>query len=81
MRLQQLTAAAFVSTAIILIPMVSVAAMPRECVAGKPTAASSTWNFRQEADNIFTAIERDAWQADYHAEQFAIIVCATTVAP
>lgn len=40
----------------------------RECPIRKPTPASYTWNFRQEANNIFTDIQQDAWQAQYHAE-------------
>jgi hypothetical protein len=38
-----------------------------KCVAGPATAASYTWNFRQEADNLFQGIEFDARQAATHS--------------
>ena len=40
-----------------------------ECVAGKSTAASYTWNFKAEANNIFQDIQFDAQQARYHADR------------
>ena len=38
------------------------------CVAGQPTAASYTWNFQREANNIFSDVRADADQAAYHAD-------------
>lgn len=40
-----------------------------ECVAGKPTAASYTWDFKGEANTIFKDIQADAQQALSHADR------------
>lgn len=40
-----------------------------ECVVGKPTAASYTWDFKGEANAIFKDIQADAQHASYHADQ------------
>jgi hypothetical protein len=45
------------------------AAAANGCVAGKPTAASYTWNFQGEANGIFKEIQSDAEQALYHADK------------
>ncbi len=38
----------------------SLAAANRSCVAGKPTPASYTWNFRAEASHLLNNIQADA---------------------
>lgn len=40
------------------------------CVAGKVTAASYTWNFRNEANRSFQAIQDDLARAAYDADRF-----------
>src|ERR1700745_857139 len=69
MRLKQLLLSGCVSTAMVLLPAASATAAMHECVTGRPTAASYTWNFRQEANNIFEDIQSDVSQVRYHAEQ------------
>jgi len=58
--------------ALSIVPAASAAA--RECIVRRPTPASYTWNFRQEANNAFRGIEFDAAQAQYHAEQLQSMV-------
>jgi len=50
----------------IMLPSASAAAVHavHECVAGPPTAASYTWNFKQEANDIFQDVRLDALQAE-----------------
>jgi hypothetical protein len=43
------------------------AAAPCECVAGTPTAASYTWNFHQEANQLIQGIQDDSTAASMHA--------------
>ena len=43
------------------------AAAVHECVAGPPTAASYTWDFKGEANTIFQEVRSDARQALEHA--------------
>jgi len=48
-----------------------VPAIPAEkpaCVAGQPTAASYTWNFQNETNQIFKDIQSDAQQALFDAD-------------
>jgi hypothetical protein len=68
-RNQTLRVACIVSLVAAMIPAASAAVRVRQCIAGKPTAASYTWNFQKEADNIFGAIQSDAVKAQYHAEK------------
>ena len=56
-----------VSLAMGLFAVPAGAATVHECPAGQPTAASYTWNFHQEANNIFGEIQSDARQALDHA--------------
>lgn len=42
---------------------------PHACVAGNPTPASSTWDFKTEANNTFQALQEDVQQASYDADQ------------
>jgi hypothetical protein len=44
-----------------------------ECVAGKPTAASYTWDFKGEANTIFRDIQAEARDASHHADQLQSI--------
>lgn len=66
---QTLRMACIVSLVAAVLPAASAAVHVKQCVAGKPTAASYTWNFQKEADNIFGAIQSDAVNAQYHAEK------------
>jgi len=43
----------------------------RSCVLGAPTPQSYTWNFHQEAQDLLAAVDTDAWQVSYHADQLA----------
>ena len=45
----------------------SAARAPQQCVAGEPTAASYTWDFKGEANTIFKDIQSDAQDAVDHA--------------
>jgi hypothetical protein len=40
-----------------------------KCVPGQPTVASYTWDFKAEANRLFQAVQSDADQARYHADQ------------
>ncbi|HUO33268.1 MAG TPA: hypothetical protein VMU80_28905 [Bryobacteraceae bacterium] len=57
-----------VAAVMALLPAAGMAA-ERECVVGRPTAASYSWNFRAEANDIFAQMKNDAWQARRHSEQ------------
>jgi hypothetical protein len=61
-----------VFAALSIVPAASAAA--GECIVQKPTPASYTWNFRQEANNDVKDIQFDAGQARYHAEQLQSMV-------
>lgn len=63
----------FVCTTLVMMPA-AFAAHPRECPVSKPVQASYTWNFSREANGIFSDIQRDAWQARYHAERLQSMV-------
>ena len=45
----------------------TAAAEPAECVAGKPTAASYTWNFQTEARDLLQQVQSEATQVRQHA--------------
>ena len=68
MRDKQFVASMCISAAMVLLPAAASAATLRECVPGKVTAASHTWNFKQEADGLFKEVRADAWRARRHAE-------------
>jgi len=51
-----------------VMPALTWAAAPKECVAAKPTPASYTWNFRGEASHLLKGIEVDAQHALNHAD-------------
>jgi len=68
MRGKQLIITVCVSAAMGVLPAASAfAAMVRECPTGKPTAASYTWNFRREANNLFSDVQTRALHAEDHA--------------
>lgn len=48
----------------------SVSSHAHACVAGKVTAASYTWNFQNEANEDFRAIQADVVRAAYDADRF-----------
>lgn len=49
----------------------AVAASPCKCVPGEPTAASYSWNFQGEANNLFQQVQADAQDAQYHADKLS----------
>jgi hypothetical protein len=53
----------------VVLPAASAAAAENECIAKKPNAASYTWNFQNEANNIFADMQSDAAQVQDHAAQ------------
>ena len=69
MRMKRLLLGACISALMAVVPAASAAVMVNRCSVGRPTAASYTWNFRKEANNIFEDIQADASQAAYHADQ------------
>jgi len=69
MRMNGLLLRAFISSMMAFVPAASAAAVGAKCITGKPTAASYTWNFQKEADQIFEDIQADAAQAQYHADK------------
>ena len=58
-----ITAALALSTA-----PANASAAPQECVATEPTAASQTWDFKGEANDIFKDVQSDAQQAATDAD-------------
>jgi uncharacterized protein YacL (UPF0231 family) len=50
-----------------LAAMPALAMAPKECVAGKATAASYTWNFRKEATGLLQDVQSEAAQVRNHA--------------
>ncbi len=68
MRLITLFLSGCVSAAMAAPPVPAVAAVDK-CVAGKPTAASYTWDFKGETNRIFKDIQSDAQDALYHADK------------
>ncbi|HVN04394.1 MAG TPA: hypothetical protein VMT86_08255 [Bryobacteraceae bacterium] len=68
MKVNRMIISGSVAAAMAILPVAGMAA-ERECVIGKPTPASYTWNFRAETDGIFAQMKNEAWQAREHAEQ------------
>jgi hypothetical protein len=66
-RIGELILGGCVSLAMGLFAVPAGAVTVHGCAAGQPTAASYTWNFHQEANNIFAEIQSDARQAVDHA--------------
>jgi len=62
------------AAAMLLLPAISGATAVHKCVIGKPTAASYTWNFPQEADRIVAGMRHDAVAARVHAEKLVSMV-------
>lgn len=50
----------YLLAAILLVPAMAPAATSAKCVAGKPTAASYTWNFSAEAQQLLEGLRADA---------------------
>jgi len=71
--------AAGVSAAMLLFVSPAGAATIHECVNAKPTAASYTWDFQQEADAIFQAVQSDAQDVSDHAAKLQGFVIDTDV--
>lgn len=69
MKLTSLLWSGCVSLAMAAYAVPAVAAVAHKCVPGKPTAASYTWNFKAEANNIFREVQNDTQRALYHAEK------------
>ena len=58
---------ALAATAAFVVP--GMGAAVHECVAGSPTAASYTWDFKAEANSIFQNLDILARQTRNHADQ------------
>jgi len=80
MRVSQLLLSAGISFIMIVLPAASARAASA-CVAAKPTPASNTWAFQKEADDIFEAIQSDATQARYHAEELSSFALDEELSP
>ena len=79
MRLKTLFLAGCAAAGMALFAVPATAAAVHECPAGKPTAASYTWDFKGEADMIFSDIQADAQQALYHADKLQSYARDTTL--
>jgi hypothetical protein len=69
MTLKALFIGACISAGVAAFVPPATAAGVQECVAGTPTPASYTWDFKGETNGIFRKIQSDARQAYDHAEQ------------
>jgi hypothetical protein len=69
MNLRVLFWSSCISAAIAVSAAPLVAATISQCVAGEPTAASYTWDFKSEVNTIFKDVQADAQQALYHADK------------
>ncbi|MBZ5619169.1 MAG: hypothetical protein LAQ69_10680 [Acidobacteriia bacterium] len=69
MRLRALLWSSCISVAMAVSAQPAAAAVTHECVAGRPTAASYTWNFQGEANTIFKEVQSDAQEALYRADR------------
>jgi chromosome segregation ATPase len=69
MQLKHFPGALLLAAGVAALPVVSLAADSRTCVAGKPTPASYTWNFRAEASQLLNDIQTDAAHAQQHADR------------
>ena len=58
-----------VSAALTVFPLTLGAVTTQQCSCGKPTAASYTWDFHQEANALFDDVQTDAQQVQDHAAQ------------
>ena len=67
MAIKRLMTMVGVSVALTAFPLALSAATANQCVCGKPTAASYTWDFHREADNLFEDVHADAHQIRDHA--------------
>ncbi len=66
MKLNQFVKSGYLIAAMVALPALAAAA-PKECVAGKPTAQSYTWNFDREASRLLSRLEQDSLNARMHA--------------
>lgn len=69
MNLKTLLYSICASAAMVLFSMPVGAAVKKDCEAGKPTAASYSWDFHSEANKIFADLDSDAQQVLDHAER------------
>lgn len=65
MKLKTLTITA--SAAMLAFGISTASAAGPSCTAGTPTAASATWNFQAEANDLFQTVSADARAAENHA--------------
>lgn len=65
--------------ALLLVPGMLLAVKPSTCTAGEPTAASYTWNFSREANNLFDQLHADAYQVSNHADHLRSLDKNTSV--
>jgi hypothetical protein len=68
MRFRMLIWSGVISAAVLSSAAPAAASTAQECIAGKPTAASYTWNFKHEADTIFENIQATAKRARLQAD-------------
>ncbi len=69
MKLKAMLLSSCVSVAMAALAVPAAAATVHECVPGRVTAASYTWDFKGEANTILKDVQSDALQALYHADQ------------
>jgi len=62
MKLKFLVIGGCASAALLFTAVPQAPAAVRECIAGSPTAASYSWDFHQEANNLFRDVQTDARQ-------------------
>jgi len=65
--------ATLVAAALLVAPGAGLAATGRQCSAGEPTAASSTWDFHQEASHLLDGLRADARKARGIADQLRMV--------
>jgi hypothetical protein len=67
------------SAAMVFFAVPGMAAATHECTAGKPTAASNTWNFKGEANSLFEKVQADADKIENHADKIQSFASDSTI--
>jgi hypothetical protein len=67
MQVKSFTRTLSLISALAVAPVFAVAASPKECQPGPPTAESYQWNFQREASQLLQGIQEDAMNAQDHA--------------
>lgn len=81
MRSRALFLSSLVSASIAVASTPAAPTTPLACAAGKPTAASYTWDFKGEANAIFKDVESDARKAMYQADQLRSFEMDPNISP